>query len=460
MSQSNEEYWIRRKLADMARIYNSSESRIRMLKRDYTLAIKDIKKMLKDGNVKDYDKKRLKMLLKQIDERLQIIFELEEVYTWSALRYAYEEEYYRGIFNIQQAVGHGAGTYYIAPDMVEMAISTAWSGASYSDRIWKRKKELRKNVEEILRKGMLMGHSNGRMTKQLAERMDVSLRQAGRLIRTETCYVANQATLQSYKELEVDEYEFLATLDLKTSAACRALDGKRYPRKKAQVGLNYPPMHPHCRSTTIPVLEEIEGIEETRIAKDADGKYYKVPKSMKYEEWYEKYVKTDPRYVLEEKKIKNRYADEKQFVKYQEALGNHAPRTLEEFQEMKYNDVEKWNVLASHYRYKNMLDRRKIVDAKEKRSLPIVGEANSIADLVDNGIVKQRRQYDYIGKAKQDIDTSDHGQPKNHPTGAHKHEFDYNLPVPRKGWDYFSEDELKMNEDIIRKGDNYHDDRD
>ena len=140
MSQSNEEYWIRRKLADMARIYNSSESRIRMLKRDYTLAIKDIKKMLKDGNVKDYDKKRLKMLLKQIDERLQIIFELEEVYTWSALRYAYEEEYYRGIFNIQQAVGHGAGTYYIAPDMVEMAISTAWSGASYSDRIWKRKK--------------------------------------------------------------------------------------------------------------------------------------------------------------------------------------------------------------------------------------------------------------------------------------------------------------------------------
>ena len=237
------------------------------------------------------------------------------------------------------------------------------------------------------------------------------------------------------------------------------MDGKTFPREKAQVGLNYPPLHPNCRSTTIPVVDDL-GFEESRIAKDADGKYYEVPASMKYEQWYEKYVKTNPRFLAEEKKIKNRYADEKQFVKYQEALGNHAPRTLEEFQEMKYNDVEKWNVLASHYRYKNMLDRRKIVDAKEKRSLPIVGEANSIADLVDNGIVKQRRQYDYIGKAKQDIDTSDHGQPKNHPTGAHKHEFDYNLPVPRKGWDYFSEDELKMNEDIIRKGDNYHDDRD
>ena len=424
MSQSNEEYWIRRKLADMARIYNSSESRIRMLKRDYTLAIKDIKKMLKDGNVKDYDKKRLKMLLKQIDERLQIIFELEEVYTWSALRYAYEEEYYRGIFNIQQAVGHGAGTYYIAPDMVEMAISTAWSGASYSDRIWKRKKELRKNVEEILRKGMLMGHSNGRMTKQLAERMDVSLRQAGRLIRTETCYVANQATLQSYKELEVDEYEFLATLDLKTSAACRALDGKRYPRKKAQVGLNYPPMHPHCRSTTIPVLEEIEGIEETRIAKDADGKYYKVPKSMKYEEWYEKYVKTDPRYVLEEKKIKNRYADEKQFVKYQEALGKHAPKTLEKFQEIKYNHSNSYKELTNLYKDVSwQLQAQKNLISDSVHKVPYTSTPNSVFDNYKDGIIESRRYYGRTGKPRLDIDLTAHDNPKTHPIVPHYHEW-------------------------------------
>ncbi|HJA40813.1 MAG TPA: minor capsid protein [Firmicutes bacterium] len=456
---NNEEYWLKRRIADLARVYNFTEERIRMLKRDYNLAIKDIKKLLRDGNIEDYEKKRLKELQKHIEERLQTLFELEEAYIASALVHVFEEEYYHGIYNLNQLVGYATGTYYIAPDTVEAAITTAWSGASYSSRIWKRKKELGKNVEDILRKGIMMGYSNAKMAKQLSERMDASFRQAARLVRTETSYVANKATMEAYKELEVEEYEFLATLDLRTSETCRHMDGKTFPREKAQVGLNYPPLHPNCRSTTIPVVDDL-GFEESRIAKDADGKYYEVPASMKYEQWYEKYVKTNPRFLAEEKKIKNRYADEKQFVKYQEALGNHAPRTLEEFQEMKYNDVEKWNVLASHYRYKNMLDRRKIVDAKEKRSLPIVGEANSIADLVDNGIVKQRRQYDYIGKAKQDIDTSDHGQPKNHPTGAHKHEFDYNLPVPRKGWDYFSEDELKMNEDIIRKGDNYHDDRD
>ena len=346
MSQTSEEYWLQRKLADMARIYNFTEQRIRMLKRDYKLATKELQKLLRDGDVKDYEKKRFKQLLANIDSRLQILFELEAAYAERALSYAYEEEYYRGIFNIQQAVGYGAGTYYIAPDIVETAICTAWSGRSYSDRIWKRKKELGKTVEEILRKGMLMGHSNAKMSKKLAERMDVSLRQAARLIRTETCYVSNQATLQSYKELGVGEYEFLATLDLLTSQTCRHLDGKKYPRDKAQVGLNYPPMHPHCRSTTIPVMDDF-GIEGTRLARDADGKNYEVPKSMKYEDWYNQHVKTDPKYVLAEKKIKNKYRDQKQYEKYKEVLGKHAPKTFEEFQEMKYNDVEKWNELKN-----------------------------------------------------------------------------------------------------------------
>lgn len=348
MSQTSEEYWLQRKLADMARIYNFTEQRIRMLKRDYKLATKELQKLLRDGDVKDYEKKRFKQLLANIDSRLQILFELEAAYAERALSYAYEEEYYRGIFNIQQAVGYGAGTYYIAPDIVETAICTAWSGRSYSDRIWKRKKELGKTVEEILRKGMLMGHSNAKMSKKLAERMDVSLRQAARLIRTETCYVANQAALQSYKELEVEQYEFLATLDLLTSQTCRHLDGKKYPRDKAQVGLNYPPMHPHCRSTTIPVVDDF-GIEGTRLARDADGKNYEVPKSIKYEDWYNQHVKTDPKYVLAEKKIKNKYRDQKQYEKYKEVLGKHAPKTFEEFQEIKHNHKNAWKFLKEQF---------------------------------------------------------------------------------------------------------------
>lgn len=407
MSQTHEEYWLKRKLADLGRVYNFTEERIRMLKRDYKQAIKDIRNLLRDGDIKDYEKRRLKLLQKQIEKRLEILFELEEAYVTRVLWHTFEEEYYHGIFNLNQLVGYGAGTYYLAPDVIESAITTAWSRANYSDRIWKRKKELGKTVEEILRKGMLMGYSNARMTKQLAEQMDVSLRQAGRLIRTETCYVANQATLQSYKELDVEEYEFLATLDLLTSQTCRHLDGKKYPRNQAQVGLNYPPMHPHCRSSTIPVVDETEGIEEKRLAKDVDREYYEVPASMKYEEWYEKYVKTNPEYLLLEKKIKNRYADEKKYARYQEILGKNAPRTFDEFQEMKYNDGDEWGLfqdyvksikreeltsLASFNLYKSVSKEidEKLIGLTTSNGIQITGKSKHFIARVIGSVVQKR----------------------------------------------------------------------
>lgn len=59
----------------------------------------------------------------------------------------------------------------------------------------------------------------------------------------------------SYEATGLDGYIFLATLDLGTSDICQFLDGKRFKLKDAQVGKNYPPMHPNCRSTTIPDVD-------------------------------------------------------------------------------------------------------------------------------------------------------------------------------------------------------------
>jgi len=65
---------------------------------------------------------------------------------------------------------------------------------------------------------------------------------------------------------------------------CLEQDGKDYPLAEAVVGIKYPPLHPWCRSTTIPYFEDLGG---ERIAKDADGTRYYVPGDMTYEEWKE-----------------------------------------------------------------------------------------------------------------------------------------------------------------------------
>lgn len=110
--------------------------------------------------------------------------------------------------------------------------------------------------------------------------------------------------------------------------------------------------------------------------------------------------------------------------------------------------------------YKDMLSARKrIIKTEGVRSLSMSGEPDSITDLLDeSGItVLQRRIYDHSGRASVDFDTDDHKRPKLHPTGAHKHLFDYSLKRPRSGYKLISDAEIEQNSDIIQKGVNYHD---
>ena len=111
--------------------------------------------------------------------------------------------------------------------------------------------------------------------------------------------------------------------------------------------------------------------------------------------------------------------------------------------------------------YKEMLGNRKSLKNSElKNGLPINGDANSITDLTDDsGKVLQRRIYGKDGKATTDFDTSNHNRPDLHPTGAHKHIFDYskkrvrgiNLPL--------TDADLRRNADIIKRGENYFDEK-
>ena len=110
--------------------------------------------------------------------------------------------------------------------------------------------------------------------------------------------------------------------------------------------------------------------------------------------------------------------------------------------------------------YSAMMAERKIITKSNfVRNLPKTGDADSISDLLNEtgDTVLQRRVYDYNGKARVDFDTDDHKRPKQHPTGAHKHLFDYTQSKPRSDYMPLTEKDLERNKDIIQRGVNYHD---
>ncbi len=135
--------------------------------------------------------------------------------------------------------------------------------------------------------------SGDKTARAISERFGANMYCARRLVRTESAYVANAATKESYSEAGIDKYRFVAVLDNRTSELCAALDGKVFELEKTVAGTNYPPMHPFCRSTTIAVFgnDEMKGME--RRAKDENGNTIKVPADMDYRKWYDRFVEGD-----------------------------------------------------------------------------------------------------------------------------------------------------------------------
>ena len=193
---------------------------------------------------------------------------------------------------------------------------------------------------------MIEGASNQEMARNLARVCDSEYKNAIRLVRTETNFVANEAAAKAYESQGIESYEYLAALDLRASEICREMDGKVFALKDKVTGKNYPPLHPHCRSTTVPYFPDLEG---TRIARAHDGKTYKVDRHMNYKDWYDKYVRTNPKELLKEKQIKNESKDKAQYGKYKERLGKNAPKSLAEFIDIKYNK-DRWELLKGYMR--------------------------------------------------------------------------------------------------------------
>ncbi|HFE9685137.1 TPA: minor capsid protein [Clostridium perfringens] len=262
------------------------------------------------------------------------------------------EAYYRNIFDIQKGIGLGFTFSEMPIDFIEEVLRNKWSGENYFKRIWNNTDVLAERLEEVITSGLMSGANSKKMAKELDDLSSYGKFASERLIRTETTYVTNMAEIESYKECDIEKCVFLATLDLRTSKICRSMDGKVLIVGKAKPGVNLPPLHPFCRSTTIAYLGK--GTLETlqRRARDpVTGKNY-IINNMNYNEWYEKFVvnkygqgKTE---VLE-KMIKNKASDKKQYAKYKASLSELLPKNFNDFQKLKYNSPDIWSKIKDVY---------------------------------------------------------------------------------------------------------------
>lgn len=295
----------------------------------------------------------LELMEVQIERTALEVGNRQQVNLYQLLDGEYRDGYFRGIFDQQQWAG--VGKDFVSPDpaAVEKAVMQGWSRKNFSARIWGRVRQLEAELKENLAVGLVRGEGVEEMTKRLTRRMDVSASHARRLVRTESAYIHEKATRDAFAECGITRYRFLATLDRRTSRVCREMDRMDFPLEEARAGKNYPPMHPNCRSTVVPFRQE----ETSRAARTASGKYYTVPGSMTYREWYSGLSETEKgKMALLNRQDRHRSQDMEQHRRYKKVLGAEAG-SFRDFITKKYGHPEDYKRLEQQYHEADYVSR-------------------------------------------------------------------------------------------------------
>ncbi|HIW31289.1 MAG TPA: minor capsid protein [Candidatus Paenibacillus intestinavium] len=213
----------------------------------------------------------------------------------------YKDGYYKGIHEVQRGVGEGLPFAGLDTKQIDKVLSKPWApdGRNFSSRVWQDRDKLMAELQTVLTQDLIRGDDADKVIADFAKRMNVSKTSAERLILTEAAYFSGQSRLDGYKETRIKHYKYVATMDTKTSDICRDMEGKVFPLSEAQVGVNYPPLHAYCRSTTIPHFDDKEEFEdqqeeitESEVNK-GDDKPYEVPEDITYDEWADKHAPAD-----------------------------------------------------------------------------------------------------------------------------------------------------------------------
>ena len=239
-----------------------------------------------------YHISRLEALKIQTQQSLEVLFgnQLDDVD--SLMKRIYSEGYYHTAYEMQNGFNIGWDIASIDQKKLERIISRPWvaDGQNFSSRIWNNKSKLVNEVHNELTQMAILGKAPDQAIKNIAAKLNTSKSNAGRLVMTESAYFASVSQKDAFNDLDVEQFEIVATLDSHTSEICRGLDGHVFDMKDYEAGVTAPPFHPWCRTTTVPFFDDEFNLGERAARDEETGKTYYVPSNMTYPQWKAKFV--------------------------------------------------------------------------------------------------------------------------------------------------------------------------
>lgn len=256
---------------------------------------------------------RLQELYRQYQELAARYADNEEDNMAIGLAKRYEDTYLLENYNKYLVVG-GLDVNFAHFNEQELKdiVYQPWKGGNFSKRIWNNYTKVMPEVlTDVMFRSITLGYSYNRVERMLRDRFQgVVKSNIHRLVVTEMGHAAEKATAEFYEDSDIEQYQYLATLETHTCDVCAHLDGHVFNVKDEKEGINYPLMHPYCRCTTVPYIKDLPDIT-TRWSRDPITGKGRWVRNQPYAEWaknngvkilnYQKFIKLSaPKSSIEE----------------------------------------------------------------------------------------------------------------------------------------------------------------
>ena len=291
------------------------------------------------------------------------------------LQAVYKESYYGVIDDSAKQFDVGINFAILNENAIHAAVSSKWHGKQFSERVWDNTDRLATTAQNLVVKSLMSGEAWSKTAEKLSTAFQVEKYNATRLIHTESSHIHAMSDLKAYEDIGAEQYRYLATLDYRTCERCQQWDNMVLPLSEAREGYNYPVLHPLCRCTTTIAVD----LKNRRARDPLTGKNDIVDGSVTYQEWYNSLSDEQKEALkLSKRKDSNKTSDKLQHAKYVKVLGTkEVPRSFDKWQELKYNDSEKYNELKSLYRSKISVansEKRGIIKVEEEQFRKLTAE--------------------------------------------------------------------------------------
>lgn len=163
----------------------------------------------------------------------------------------------RGSNMAMETLGFGKNFYASDSNIVRLFVGVPWcNGESFSTRIWNDTTKLAQYLQQDVAQGFARGDSYDKLVKGIRRRfLNVSRRDAYRLIYTEGTYVMNESAMQPFLE-DFPQYMIVTAEDDRVCPVCEAMSHKVFDTADRTPGSSFPPFHPWCRCDFVPYVED------------------------------------------------------------------------------------------------------------------------------------------------------------------------------------------------------------